>query len=255
MKKTIVFLMTLYDPKDMLIAKNWNEGEYEYDFTDLENITVDNSKTYYLMTLLGDIIKVSNLEKVRNNKEALIKLYLDKIRDLNLQYKDKIQELLQVKEQSLTNKDIFHLISSSMFITALYQLTDIEIEEINKSDDKSNDVFEVMKECREEEVDEEEEDIRNELDIVNSLLKQHFTADQLETLEIEECTYNGEVLDQKDMIEELQSHVLPNFMIRQKDIRETKGDTYLIKTNLGLIYREKGSMEIKLSEKEGEEND
>ena len=240
----------LNDYNDTLVAISSNETKScEYFFCTVKNPAIRDveGSIHYLLMPNGDIKKIKDIDTVKKNYDVIYsngleqyKAYLD---TLNTSYEDIVSTLKDKKKELLKNNDILAFIQTSMQITSIYAILEEEAEEMKESKEAMDQMVDAIKTIRDKE---EEDDISNELEIVNSLLKKYFSQEELDALEIKECSYNGKVIPKEEMLDELSSHVLPEFLIKQVDINETKSDTYYIRTNLGTIYREPDTMNIQL---------
>ena len=245
----VIFLADLYDPNDMIYAREQKElKDYCFWFPNMKQQPKFNIEdTYYTILPNGEMIKITNLDIFDKNKDIILQKGLN---DLSLDKEnitDVISHLLEHKKICLDNKDILSFLSISMKITSIYLITNNTIASILENQDGLNDLFDKIGEMQDEDVK-----IINELDIVNSLLRQHFSYEELTNMEILEAKYNDEIMSKDDIIDKLSSHYLPEHMT-QIDIRTTKKDKYIIKSNLCDIVREPDSFEIKILSKDGEQ--
>ena len=59
-------------------------------------------------------------------------------------------------------------------------------------------------------------------------------------IEFKRCVYNGKEISQEDMLNTLESHVLPAYLKPQVNIMDTLDDSYRIETNKMVIVRDQG---------------
>lgn len=243
----VIFLVDLYDVNDMIYAREQKElTDYSFWFPNMKKQPEFNTEdTYYTILPNGEMIKITNLDIFNKNKNLILQKGLNSL-DL---YKENITEiishLLEHKKICLENKDVLALLSISMKITSIYLITDITVSSILDNEDKITDVFTKIGKIPDENLK-----IINELDMINSLLREHFSYEELTNLEIIDAIYNDKNIDKDDIIDKLSSHYYPEH-ITQIDIRTTKDDKYIIRSNLCDIVREPGSFNIRLM-KDGE---
>ena len=239
-----------YDVNDLELALHSSEDRY-LRMTD----EVDNDFDKYILLPNGELKKVSNIEMVRKNKDAIVSKVLDSMKEndsvINGDYitrkmndRDRLASLVK------DNPDLkLEYISTCIQLTSAYIITGSKLDEI-KNDEKANEeIMNVIREERKKEIEQEEseKEIANELDLVNAMIKEVLPEDKRDNLQIESCSYNDESVEPSEITTKLSNHMLPEFMT-QVNILDTLEDHYEIVTNTCIITRAKGG-EITIKER------
>ena len=244
----IITLMDLYEPNDMLImTQQTTLKNYKFYFPNMTPPAQSPNDKYYTILPDGSLSKVSNIKLFTKNKETILDMSLNSYQeslgtDLN-ELESLLKTLIQEKKDALENEDYLSFVSYSVQITSLYILTEGKIEHILENEDELDKVFTSIGELG------EEEDVTNELDMLNSLLRNNFSLEELQSMEVLNSSYNGKEMDNDEIMDVLASHMLPEY-ITQIDIRDTVEDTYTIETSICTIIREKDTMNIRILKKE-----
>lgn len=246
-------LMDLEDQMDMVFAQDdHHDGIYYYfpkDDARLPNIT--DSDQLYTILPDGEELGISNLQIFLQNRDKILKKGLafldDYIKSAHMSYNEYLQLVLKDKNKYARTKEDaikykLEYIQTAIKITSIYILTHQELDEVSKNEKAQEEIRNTIKNIREE----NENEIKNELDMVNKVIQDAFPDNQ-EELCIDSCTYNGQEMDQNELITKLASHMLPAFMT-QINILDTLDDSYTIKTNLGTIIRESKTGRITIIE-------
>lgn len=244
----IIMLMDLYEPNDMLIMNQQTTlKNYKFYFPNMDPPIQSPNDKYYTILPDGTLSKVSNVKLFTKNKETILDMSLNSYKesldeDLGV-LESVLKTLIQEKKDALENEDYLSFVSYSVQITALYLVTEGKIDHILEDEDELDRVFTSIGELG------EEDDITNELDMLNSMLRNNFSLEELQSMEVLNSSYNGEKIDNDEIMDVLASHMLPEY-ITQIDIRDTAEDTYTIETNICTIIREKDTMNIRILKKE-----
>ena len=240
--------MDLYEPNDMLImTQQTTLKNYKFYFPNMTPPAQSPNDKYYTILPDGSLSKVSNIKLFTKNKETILDMGLNSYQESLGTDLDELESLLktliQEKRDALENEDYLSFVSYSVQITSLYILTEGKIEHILENEDELDKVFTSIGELG------EEEDVTNELDMLNSLLRNNFSLEELQSMEVLNSSYNGKEMDNDEIMDVLASHMLPEY-ITQIDIRDTAEDTYTIETSICTIIREKDTMNIRILKKE-----
>lgn len=246
-------LMDLEDQMDMVFAQDDHHDGIYYWFPKDDNKLPDLTENDQLHTILpdGEEMGISNLQVFLKNRGRILKKGLDflddYIKSANMSYNEYLQLVLKDKDKYARTKDSaikykLEYIKTAIKITSIYILTHQELDEISKNEKAQEEIRNTIKSIREE----NENEVQNELDMINKVIQDAFPDNQ-EELRIDSCTYNGQEMDQDELITKLASHMLPAFMT-QINILDTLDDTYTIKTNLGTIVREAKTGKITIVE-------
>ena len=204
-------------------------GLFPDEYKDKENIVIENS----LVTPTGKVIKIDDYDQV---SQIFDLLYDKEVKELKDKYggedisKDEVIGIL-TKEESNSESDLDSVKAS------------IKMEFVMKSLDKFiNDNKEELEKqfldamMHNPEID---NDIpKTELELVNIEIT-NILKDEAKDLQFQECRYNGKIISQEEMLNELNSHVFPQFLT-QKNINDTLDDEYRIETDKLIIIRESG---------------
>lgn len=189
----------------------------------------------YLITPNGKCLLVTNMKTVVDSFSYIEEQGINKLREDDRTGVKKLEqlqdEMIALKDNRPTTKD--YMIATTV-LAYVYQLIDEDIER-NRVKIQA-DMNASIKQVREE-----NDEIRNELDILNHQLKNVFNKPgELDDDEFEYCIYNGKEITQEEMVELLSTHVLPEYLIPQVDINDTLDDSYRIETKKAIIVRSEG---------------
>lgn len=201
---------------------------------ELEEFITDKDKIY-LISLSGNVLQINNYKanymNILNNIDNIKAISKEQVKEDLDKYRDLGNELIHLDYSTNT----VDCIRGSVIKSTYYSICSDKIDD--NSESIVDDIADIVKEEREDEI--KKNPIRNELDMVNQVVKTYLYKDgeSMDTLEIQQCTYNGIEINPNDLITKLYSHTMPEYL-EQIDIRTTLNDTYTIKTNMGDIYRE-----------------
>jgi hypothetical protein len=248
-------LINPYDAKDLAFALHETEGlddryycidKYDKNNDEFEKAYDIRSKEDYILLPNGELRETFNLEKVVANKQAIVDRVLDSMKDDDLilkgyteQKRRERDELTSTAKDSNENK--LKYIATCLQLTSAYTLLGYKLDELKNDKQADTDIIEAIKKQREEEIKEEEEsqEITNELEMVNAMLRELLPKEKSDSIEIESCSYNGEEMSPRDITDRLATHMIPEFMT-QVNILDTLDDQYEIVTNHCIISRAKG---------------
>ena len=246
---TVYYLTNLYDPRLELV----DIKSSKYKFVNLSKETTVPIITGVTKLILADgtISTLKDINKVYENREVIIGMGLKALREkynVDEYTKEDNENISPLSKFMQDNLEAINMYSSTaaendnhylaMFqcavrVTSCYLLLGKKFEEIT-SDEEANEIMRnTIKELREA----EPEEVTNELEMVNQLLKN--TLGDNNDIQIESASYNGEDMDISDITYKLSRHMLPDYMT-QIDIRDTLEDEYTIVTNKCIIKRSKG---------------
>lgn len=224
-------IFSLYVPKD-----NNEKNELSKRIREIDDIQ------FYVINLNGKILKISDYDKMMGNIDLIKRLGTEEIsKDID-GYRDEALRLTHLDPE----ENLIDCIRGSVILNTVYNILDNILDE-NKKRLENAIVDELIEQRKEEE---NARGITNELEMVDSVIDKYFPGKK-EEVEILSCEYNGEPIDQGDLVDKLASHVFPQYLT-QIDIRTTLEDTYIIKTNMGNIVREKGTGRIYAIKSENE---
>ena len=207
------------------------------DYLDEEDNDAEVSQ--YFVLPYGQITKIKDFDKLSKSVQTLCDNYLESLtKDI-----DSTKSILSKDEAKFSaldpnpdidlNKKLCLLTEMGFCYAAIQAYMNDHEEEIQ---DSFNDA---IKESREEAI--EEEEIRTELDMINSSIKSILKdKKEFENEEFVRCIYNQHEISQIDMIEELSSHYVPEYMPKIKNINDTLDDEYEIETTHLIITRDIG---------------
>ena len=251
----IYMLIPPYDAGDLIYAKKDNtDDKYFYDKT-LSSLQIIEGIDSYILLHNGVMSRVTkkNIDSLKSNRNAIIKLSIEKLRDENIDtiYSSFVKETMDRRDSLSTlaqkdaNKYKLEYLSVCMMLTSAYIIVEDRLDELKDDKEANDEMVQAIIEERENEI--EEHEIENELDMLNAMIKECIPKDKRNDLQIESCTYNGKSMTQEEIVNKLSSHMLPEFMT-QVNILDTLEDQYEIVTNNYIITREKGG-EISIKEK------
>jgi hypothetical protein len=193
----------------------------------------------YFILPYGEMVKIKDFNTLVNTANKFYTTYLDSLSEniedtKNILSKREAKLSAIEKDPNTRVTDKLCLLTEIGFCYAAIQKYMNEHQE--EIQDTMNDA---IKEVREEAVQEEE--IKTELDMINSSIKTVLKdKKEFENEEFVRCIYNQHEISQIDMIEELSSHYVPEYMPKVKNINDTLDDEYEIETTHLLITRDIG---------------
>jgi len=229
--KAIVFVdyNLMKDDSTRLVFLTNLVGLFPDEYKEKENIVIENS----LVTPTGKVIKIDDYDKV---SQIIDLLYDKEVEELKKEYggddisKDEVIGIL-TKEESDSESNL-DSVKASIKMEFIMKLLDNFIEE-NKEELQES-FLDAM--IHNPEID---NDIpKTELELVNIEIT-NILKDEAKDLQFQECRYNGKVISQEELLNELNSHVFPQFLT-QKNINDTLDDEYRIDTDKLTIIREPG---------------
>ena len=229
--KAIVFVdyNLMKDDSTRLVFLTNLVGLFPDEYKEKENIVIENS----LVTPTGKVIKIDDYDKV---SQIIDLLYDKEVEELKKEYggddisKDEVIGIL-TKEESDSESNL-DSVKASIKMEFIMKLLDNFIEE-NKEELQES-FLDAM--IHNPEID---NDIpKTELELVNIEIT-NILKDEAKDLQFQECRYNGKVISQEELLNELNSHVFPQFLT-QKNINDTLDDEYRIETDKLTIIREPG---------------
>jgi hypothetical protein len=229
--KAIVFVdyNLMKDDSTRLVFLTNLVGLFPDEYKEKENIVIENS----LVTPTGKVIKIDDYDKV---SQIIDLLYDKEVEELKKEYggddisKDEVIGIL-TKEESNSESNL-DSVKASIKMEFIMKLLDNFIEE-NKEELQES-FLDAM--IHNPEID---NDIpKTELELVNIEIT-NILKDEAADLQFQECRYNGKVISQEELLNELNSHVFPQFLT-QKNINDTLDDEYRIETDKLTIIREPG---------------
>jgi len=194
---------------------------------------------HYFILPYGEMVKIKDFDILEKNANKLYTARLDHLTEniedtKNILSKREAKLSAIEKDPNTRVTDKLCLLTEIGFCYAAIQKYMNEHQE--EIQDTMNDA---IKEVREEAVQEEE--IKTELDMINSSIKTVLKdKKEFENEEFVRCIYNQHEISQIDMIEELSSHYVPEYMPKVKNINDTLNDEYEIETTHLLITRDIG---------------
>ena len=235
---------------------------------------IDDNTNIELSGIDDSLFMINNYLVIPNGKISLIKdfnIIYDKLDTIaNIGYNDikeqyDFSQLEEVRDKCLNdikNSDNEReIIINTVILGTVYNIIDDYIEEHRMNIQDS--LIQNVKDVREKYAFDDYKKIKNEFDILNTNLKKILTnKEERESLEILDCYYNGEEVSYNDLVDELLTHMLPQYLT-QKDINDTLEDYYVINTNVVQISRDQGGKihirrlteEEKSNNKESDKND
>lgn len=211
----------------------------------LKNADKFQIKTYLVLPN-GTVNLIKNFEKIYNNLDKIEQLYIKQIQDNDRTKKETFEQfrdrMINIKNNATTVKETIIACTGLAYV---YQLID-EFIETHRKDLQSN-LYHSIKAIREEQ--EANAALTNELEML-SKQAQIVLKDDTED-EFLQCIYNGEEIDQNDMINRLTNHMLYKEDVENDNqiyIEDTLEDEYRIETKKLIITRSMGG-NIKITRK------
>ena len=201
----------------------------------------------YVLAANGSLNKIKNYANYLQSMDLIWDIYLDRFKN-EIDTPEKMEEEYMKAYDKIDKGNVndeessLEVAKNAMRLTCLHLLMENRMD--NSTQEEKDDITKVALQVRDKE---EDENIRTEMDLVNNIIRKTFPNND-KAIEILACEYNGESMEQEEIIEEISSHYFPAY-ITQKDIMTTMSDEYVIKTNIGTIVRSKGGI-IKILENE-----
>ena len=211
------------DVRGYFLADIYNElDQHEVDL-----LNHDIEVKFYIMTANGQIYVVHDFNKMTDDKiEILNRQVNEDIMENYIDYqnqRDEIEKELKKEEDEVRKVQALVL---SQSLTKLMVKT-IDENEQEFEDIMVRDILTVRKE--------EMGKIRTEFDIVEKFMKDNGLE------EVKSCTYNGEAIELRDLVDKIQMHTLPAYLT-QINIMDTLQDEFTIETEKGTIHRKQGGI-------------
>ena len=182
---------------------------------------------FYIITADGQIYSIHDFNKMTD----------DKIKTLNQQVSENIMadyikyqnQRDEMEKELKRDKDEVRKVQALVLSQSLTKLMVKTIDENEQEfeDIMVRDILTVRKE--------EMGKIRTEFDIVEKFMKDNGLE------EVKSCTYNGEAIELRDLVDKIQMHTLPAYLT-QINIMDTLQDEFTIETEKGTIHRKQGGI-------------
>ena len=182
---------------------------------------------FYIMTADGQIYSIHDFNKMTD----------DKIKTLNQQVSENIMadyinyqnQRDEMEKELKRDKDEVRKVQALVLSQSLTKLMVKNIDDHNQEfeDIMVRDILTVR--------EEEAGIIRTEFDIVEKFMKDNGLE------EVKSCTYNGEAIELRDLVDKIQMHTLPAYLT-QINIMDTLQDEFTIETEKGTIHRKQGGI-------------
>lgn len=182
---------------------------------------------FYIMTADAQIYSIHDFNKMTDEKiKVLNRQVSENIMADYINYqnqRDEIEKELKKEEDEV--RKVQALILSQSLTKLMVKNIDDHKQEFE--DQMVRDILTV----REEEMGK----IRTEFDIVEKFMKDNGLE------EVKSCTYNGEAIELRDLVDKIQMHTLPAYLT-QINIMDTLQDEFTIETEKGTIHRKQGGI-------------
>ena len=243
-----VFIICDLDPEHMLKLKAMeSKSKYRFYFPSSTNIpsTSGNAKleAKLMIEVNKDLMTISNYGKFLNflwrnedKRVSLVNKAFEKYSSSNEISTDKLIDLKNKLSDDSLDPLTYAKIAFELSMVYLYLYNNTTGLTTGEKEDE-------MIESVSEKYDEEELVVTNELEMLNAVLRESFTKEEISNMNILKASYNSKEMETEEIFGILSTHILPQYMT-QIDIRDTKDDTYTIETDLCTIVRESGTMEF-----------
>lgn len=194
---------------------------------------------YYLVITDGRIIGIKSFDTLKDNIDEIKNLGYESVKkEVN---KDNIEEKIEEYNNKIENStEPIDYIKNIVYLGSIYEIYNEEIEKYKKK--MNDDLIDIVKNTREELIEEDRKAIKNEYDLLNDQVEKVLNGRK--GLKITSCSYNGKDITYDELIEELFSHKFPAYMT-EKNIMDTLNDEYVIETNYITIVRSNGKIDIR----------
>jgi len=201
-----------------------------YNMLDDERINLydhDIEVKFYIMTADGQIYSIHDFNKMTDKKIKILNRQVsDDIMENYIEYQNKRDE---IEKELKRDKDEVRKVQALILSQSLTKLM------VKNIDDHKQEFEDIMVRdiltVREEEMGK----LRTEFDIVEKFMKDNGLE------EVKSCTYNGESIELRDLVDKIQMHTLPAYLT-QINIMDTLQDEFTIETEKGTIHRKQGGI-------------
>ena len=201
-----------------------------YNMLDDERINLydhDIEVKFYIMTADGQIYSIHDFNKMTDDKiKTLNKQVSENIMADYINYQNQRDE---IEKELKRDKDEVRKVQALVLSQSLTKLM------VKNIDDHKQEFEDIMVRdiltIREEEMGK----LRTEFDIVEKFMKDNGLE------EVKSCTYNGEAIELRDLVDKIQMHTLPAYLT-QINIMDTLQDEFTIETEKGTIHRKQGGI-------------
>jgi hypothetical protein len=179
------------------------------------------------MTADGQIYSIHDFNKMTDEKiKALNQQVSENIMTDYIEYQNKRDE---IEKELKRDKDEVRKVQALILSQSL---TKLMVKTIDENEQEFEDIMvrDILT-VREEEMGK----IRTEFDIVEKFMKDNGLE------EVKSCTYNGETIELRDLVDKIQMHTLPAYLT-QINIMDTLQDEFTIETEKGTIHRKQGGI-------------
>ena len=211
------------DIRGYFLADIYNEI-YQHD---VDLLGHDIEVKFYIMTADGQIYSIHDFNKMTDEKIKILNRQVsENIMEDYIKYQNQRDEM---EKELKRDKDEVRKVQALVLSQSLTKLM------VKNIDDHKQEFEDIMVRdiltVREEEADK----LRTEFDIVEKFMKDNGLE------EVKSCTYNGEAIELRDLVDKIQMHTLPAYLT-QINIMDTLQDEFTIETEKGTIHRKQGGI-------------
>ena len=185
---------------------------------------IDVEVKFHIITPDGQIYVIHDFNKISSNLDSLNKQVRENIMKDYIKYQDMRDELEKEIKYNTKEDTSIRKVQSLILSQSLTKLMVKNIED--HKEEFQNRMIEDILTVRQE----EEKELKNELDIMNQFMAENNLK------EVKSCKYNGVDIALEDLVEKLHMHTLPAYLT-QINILDTLQDEYEIVTEGGTIHR------------------
>jgi len=211
------------DVRGFFLADIYNEiYQHEVDL-----LGHDIEVKFYIITADGQIYSIHDFNKMTDDKiKALNQQVSENIMADYINYQNQRDEM---EKELKRDKDEVRKVQALILSQSL---TKLMVKTIDENEQEFEDIMvrDILT-VREEEMGK----IRTEFDIVEKFMKDNGLE------EVKSCTYNGEAIELRDLVDKIQMHTLPAYLT-QINIMDTLQDEFTIETEKGTIHRKQGGI-------------
>ena len=211
------------DVRGYFLADIYNE----IDNHEVDLLNHDIEVKFYIMTANGQVYVIHDFNKMTDDKiEILNRQVNEDIMENYIDYQNKRDE---IEKELKKDKDEVRKVQA---LVLSQSLTKLMVKTIDENEQEFEDIMvrDILT-VREEEMGK----IRTEFDIVEKFMKDNGLE------EVKSCTYNGEAIELRDLVDKIQMHTLPAYLT-QINIMDTLQDEFTIETEKGTIHRKQGGI-------------
>lgn len=191
---------------------------------------------FYIMTADAQIYSIHDFNKMTDEKIKVLNSQVsENIMADYIKYQNQRDEIEKELKRDKIEKELKKDTEKVRKVQALILSQSLTKLMVKNIDDHKQEFEDIMVRDILTVREEEAGIIRTEFDIVEKFMKDNGLE------EVKSCTYNGEAIELRDLVDKIQMHTLPAYLT-QINIMDTLQDEFTIETEKGTIHRKQGGI-------------